>query len=345
MLDNIVYIENLLQRAQHGMNAVFRFCNKFLMQKQVLAYMFDIHLIWDIIGSCNFNCDYCLSHSNDTSEKPYPINAVKANEVLDASGKTYDINLVGGEPTLLPNFIEFCQEITKKHYLSISTNLFKSNIFYELIDKIDPKRIRAIDASLHIEQREKKSSVETFARTFLDLQNAGFNIYTNYVAHPRLFSRIRADFKKMNDLGIELKATPYIGTWNNKHYPQSYSAQERKLIFNENSVHSGKWGASVNEKETPATPVKSEIQHEASKSDNINEGILCNGGYNVFWIAQNGDISRCSTFLNEKYGNIFSKFNSPDSTLRTCKATSCPCPYYCVLGSLFEKAKKECFGA
>jgi len=110
MLDNIVYIENLLQRAQHGMNAVFRFCNKFLMQKQVLAYMFDIHLIWDIIGSCNFNCDYCLSHSNDTSEKPYPINAVKANEVLDASGKTYDINLVGGEPTLLPNFIEFCQQ-------------------------------------------------------------------------------------------------------------------------------------------------------------------------------------------------------------------------------------------
>ncbi len=239
---------------------------------------------------------------------------------LDDSGAVYEINLVGGEPTILPNFIELCIELTKKNYIFLSTNLSNSNVFDRMIEAIDPKHITGIDASFHVEQREMRSSFEQYAEYFLKLQEAGFTVYTNYVAHPRLMDRIETDFARLKSLGVEMKATPFIGVWENKSYPESYTEQERAIIFN-TTANAGKWDATIDE------GIK---------------GHLCNAGYNVFWVSRNGVISKCTTYLQKTYGNIYKKVEAFDKKMQPCYARTCTCPYFSVLSGYFEKAKKEC---
>ena len=280
----------------------------------------DIHLIWDIVGRCNFRCSYCLSNSQTSHEALKPVDVNKVRSVLDATGRIYEINLVGGEPTLIPNFMEICRELTRNHYLFLSTNLSLASVFEQVVRDIDPAHITGIDASFHVEERERKSSFEQFAETFCMLRDAGFPITANYVAHPRLMDRIEADFRRMKELGVELKATPFIGHWNGIAYPEGYSNAQRRVLF-DREVHAGKWEASV---------------------ENGIKDQYCNAGYNVFWVARDGTICKCTSFLKDTYGNIYKEMHSPDSMMKICNAASCSCPYFSVLSHYFEKARKEC---
>lgn len=280
----------------------------------------DIHLIWDIVGRCNFRCSYCLANSQDSHEALVSVDIQTVSSVLDATKRTFEINLVGGEPALIPNFLEVCRELTRKHHLFLSTNLSRTGVFRRVVREIDPSHITGIDASFHVEERERKSSFEQFAETFGALQDAGFPITANYVAHPRLMSRIESDFKRMRDLGVELKATPFIGHWEEKVYPEAYSERQRSMLFDE-KAHAGKWEASV------AKGVRDQY---------------CNAGYNVFWVARDGTISKCTSFLETSYGNIFQAMQLPDTMMEICNAASCSCPYYSVLSQYFEKARIAC---
>jgi MoaA/NifB/PqqE/SkfB family radical SAM enzyme len=284
------------------------------------THLYDIHLIWDILGVCNFKCDYCLAESQHSSDNLKFIDVKKVREVLDTTGFTYEINLVGGEPTLIPNFLEICSELTQNHHLFLSTNLSHSFVFERMIQDVDPSHITGIDASFHVEERERKSSFKQFAESFHKLRKAGFPISANYVAHPRLMNRIESDFHRMNNFGVELRATPYIGIWQEKTYPDSYTLRERELLFDK-KTHRGKWKASI----------RKGIKNQ-----------YCNAGYNAFWIARDGSVAKCTSFLSITYGNIYKKMLPPDTKMEICNAASCSCPYYAVLSHLFERAKIRC---
>jgi len=289
---------------------------------------FDTHLIWDIISACNFACDYCIAGSHQpkgqakdqSKNRLQPVAADRVSQTLDETGAIYEINLVGGEPTLLPNFIDICKLLTQKHYIFLSTNLSNFRVFDQFIDQVDPTHITGIDASFHAQERLRKSSFRKYAEYILKLREKGFVVNTNYVAHPGLFDRSDADFAKLNDYGVELKATPFIGFWEGKAYPEAYTMQERNKLF-DTAIHTGKWDASV----------KTGIDNQ-----------YCNAGYNVFWVARDGTISKCTTFPEITYGNIYTKMDKSDRKMRKCNADSCSCPYYSVLSTLFNRAKKEC---
>jgi MoaA/NifB/PqqE/SkfB family radical SAM enzyme len=272
------------------------------------------------VGFCNFRCDYCLANSQNSHEDLNAVDVRTVRDVLAATGLTYEINLVGGEPTLIPNFLEICRELTRNNFLFLSTNLSQHYAFERMCREVDPRRITGIDASFHVEERERKSSFEKFAGSFHLLREAGFPISANYVAHPRLMNRIAGDFQRMRDMGVELKTTPYIGHWKGNAYPEGYSREERALLFNR-ETHTGKW--------------------EASVEQGINNQ-YCNAGYNVFWVARDGSVSKCTSFLSVKYGNIYKEMLPPDLKMNICNAASCSCPYYAVLPHLFERAKTEC---
>ena len=279
----------------------------------------DAHLIWDIIGVCNFNCDYCIAGSGPGRQSVEDVDVGTVSRVLADTGLTYEINLVGGEPTILPNFIELCQELTRNNYIFLSTNLSNAKIIKRLSEIVDADRITGIDASFHVEQREKRSSFEQFAKDFHRLKDRGFKITANYVAHPRLMGRIEDDTERMADLGVELKITPFIGKWQNRNYPASYTPDEHRALFSRTG-NQGKWNATLGE--------------------GI-RGRLCNAGYNVFWVARNGVISKCTSYLGKTYGNIYQKIEPFDNKLERCHSLTCTCPYYSVLPHYFEKAKKD----
>lgn len=152
------------------------------------------HIKWNMNSQCNFQCHYCIS-AKDLNNNPTikPIDISKLSEALNFLKGNWHIGITGGEPFLEKDIIDICRVITKKHYLSLLTNLSTKNV-YHFADHIDPNKVIYINAAVHIIEREKRDiKLNAYIEKMLYLQKKGFNINALYVAHPVLFDRIKAD--------------------------------------------------------------------------------------------------------------------------------------------------------
>lgn len=117
---------------------------------------YDVWLMWQPNFKCNLNCTYCIIKDSRKTAKVSKINISALIKTLNKTNKIFNIDFGGGEPFLIPNLIEACKEITKNHYVSITTNLTSGKI-KEFSEKIDPERVEYIYSSLHIKELERFS--------------------------------------------------------------------------------------------------------------------------------------------------------------------------------------------
>lgn len=96
-------------------------------------------ITWFINERCNFQCSYCFYKPNENLQIKKPIDLAKISEGFNHLNKEWQINITGGEPFLEKNFVGICNEITKKHSLSILTNLSTNNVF-DFADCINPEK-------------------------------------------------------------------------------------------------------------------------------------------------------------------------------------------------------------
>ncbi len=89
---------------------------------------YDAFLHWDITKKCTLNCKYCFGKITDSTIKTHSINIERLISTLDKTDKVFRVSFTGGEPTLIPNFTEACKAISKKHYISINSNLVSKRI-------------------------------------------------------------------------------------------------------------------------------------------------------------------------------------------------------------------------
>ena len=269
---------------------------------------YDAWLHWDVTKRCNLDCDYCFGKITDTSVKVHSIDIDKLISNLDKTDKTFRISFTGGEPTLVPNFIEACREITAKHYISFNSNLISKNI-NKFVEEIDKDRVLHIHASFHYNELMEKALVNRFIDNYNLLENSGFNIYAEAVAHPMLkekLDEIKGIAKKNS---IDLTFAPFYGIYNEQSYPESYSREELEL-FNISSK---------------------EISYFKQKGD------LCNAGYNVAVVFSNGNVYPCHQ-IKTKIGNIYDEGIVFNNKLVNCPSKKCGCPLNKYDEYLFEKA-------
>lgn len=104
---------------------------------------------------CNFDCLYCRQHTQDRL-KAHPFEIERFMQRLEQSERTFLVTISGGEPFMIPNFIEFAEELTKTHYLRLDTNLSLTEKCRQFAQTIDPERVVEIVFSTHILEREKR---------------------------------------------------------------------------------------------------------------------------------------------------------------------------------------------
>ena len=273
---------------------------------------YDSWLHWDVTKRCNLDCEYCFGKITDTSIKINLIKTDKLLETLDKNGGVFRISFTGGEPTLIPNFVEACKLITEKHYLSFNSNLISNNI-EKFALKINPNRILHIHASFHYDELLKKKLLDKFTQNYNLLKNMNFNIYAETVAYPKFLNRIKIISKFAKDNLIDLTFAPFYGNFEGKIYPESYSILEYNLF-----------GIS-----------KSEISCYAQK------GNICNAGFNAAVIFSNGNIYPCHQ-IKTKIGNIYDYFSFADELVK-CPSKKCGCPLNKYDNYLFSGKKLENF--
>jgi len=237
-----------------------------------------------------------------------PIRIREMMAALSEHKHIFNISFTGGELFLIPNIVDACREITKRHFVGFTTNLVTGRI-RELNDAVNPHAISFIVASFHPEEFEKVYAVNMFVDNYLRFWHKGVKITAKAVAYPKFKDKLLKYQKTLSIKGVNLAFSPFIGELEGKKYPDSYSDEELRDFCLNPSI----------------------------KQFTNNLGKPCNAGYNAASIGINGDITSCSN-IPEKLGNIYTGFKF-NSRMKTCPNAFCDCPLKDYDKELFEQAQ------
>jgi MoaA/NifB/PqqE/SkfB family radical SAM enzyme len=260
---------------------------------------------------CNLKCVYC---NVDITSKTGKIKENRLDfqpllKILNEVDKTFLIAISGnGEPFLLPDIIDNIIEVTKKHYVSIVSNFTTENI-PEFCERVSPKRIKSIIASLHPQELERKKLTDKYINNFILCREKGFNVDPVIVAYPGQLSEIlkKAEFFKQR--GVDVKFAEFNGEYEGKKYPGAYTHEQRKELD---------LGPFIKEKW-------------------FQKGKLCNAGFNIGFVHYDGVVFPCTQVKSFSLGNLEQGIQFREKLL-VCPLEECRCPINYFDYYLFEKA-------
>lgn len=278
------------------------------------------YMHWWMYRRCNFDCEYCFRRREDSDESTDEVIYKKYSpehiaEQFDETGKVWNVFMTGGEPFLYPRFVKLAKTLTRRHYISLSTNLSTPNL-YEFAETIGSGRVLSINASLHILEREKiKDGLNGFLRNFHYYLERGFNIRLTYVTYPPLIGRIKEDIEQMKDNGIDqIDVKVFQGRYQGQKYPREYTNTERAFL----------------------RELGLDKDEEAILARRISFlGKKCQAGRKAFSMDICGNVTRCNT-LTDEYGNLFDGTFVPAELSLRCTAKRCACIYQ---GTKFASAE------
>jgi MoaA/NifB/PqqE/SkfB family radical SAM enzyme len=280
---------------------------------------YNAWLVWNPTDACNLQCLYCFRFqkgskvSAEDAKTAHAIDIPVLLKTLNATGKIFRITFSGGgEPFLIPNLIEACTALTKKHYLSFNTNLVSPAI-KELVANVKPHRIINIHASLHMKELERHNLLDRYIANFLLCKSKNIAIHPLAVAHPTLVDEVPSYRKFFLAKGINIKFSTFIGEHDGKQYPAAYTERENKVF-----------GFS-----TPASGKKPFSQ----------KGTWCNAGYNAGVVSPSGGVQPCH-YSPEIIGNIYKAIHF-SNTLTKCPVEFCGCPLKHYDPRLFDEALQK----
>ncbi|MBN2881696.1 radical SAM protein [Candidatus Woesearchaeota archaeon] len=257
-------------------------------------------LDWSIHSACNFECEYCIAGKNHKTKGPIlPVDIHKFTDSLNKINKTIKVIISGGEPLIIPNIVEVCKEITKKHYLVLITNLSVEKII-RFFDEIDPSRV-VIVSSAHFFELEKRNLMDKFISYHKYGRKKGFNLACNIVAYPGYLDKFDyyLDLFDKNSIGYSI--VPFFGEYNGKKYPKEYSNEELKKFR-----------------------LKNVKEFYSSRNE------ICPAGSKVLVCDCEGNIYRCFNFMvskGYKLSNIEEKIEFTKNWT-ICPFKKCKCPFY-----------------
>ena len=255
----------------------------------------QLYASWIPTRACNFSCKYCYSSGKDTS--PRHISVQRLCVALGEHGKRWIVHISGGEPFLYPEFIEICRELTKEFRIKVNSNLSLNAQVREFSSAINPDKVELINASLHIEERERLGNIEDFIENVLLLKNRGFKVKVKFVLYPTLIERFQRDCQYLDSRGIKLFPKPFKGEYLGKLYPRAYP-DNVKNFFSNNVTGSSFYPFCF-------------------------KGINCMAGKSFIRIDSNGIITRC-TNDSSALGDIDNGFKLGD-TAAPCRSYRCSC--------------------
>lgn len=126
-----------------------------------------------VFGKCNLACDYCFAEDymgiKESINDPKTMSHESYNDIVNflSLSKTDHISLLGGEPTLHPNFNDFLKTAQKKDILiSVKTNALFNRPLEVLFDGVNQERI-----FLHINLNNPSSmSKEKWEKTLQNIK-------------------------------------------------------------------------------------------------------------------------------------------------------------------------------
>ncbi|MDD0854361.1 radical SAM protein [Halobacteriovorax sp. GB3] len=271
---------------------------------------------WELVSHCQFKCSYCYYDPFESNTDYESLQKIIQKKISNID-QPFVINLIGGEPTLHPNFskiVSFLQDLEKCTEIRIVTNLAKPIHFW---DSISSTKI-VLTASYHPEYDNGKF-FEKINQLYEKFDSDVPFLVPNSLIHlPRMKKTLE------NLLNIDSPRSPTINIIR-PHYKSGYSVsfeqypEEIELFIKEATTIISK---NENQEKIKVYSKNKEIEMAKSTFFDLNmhylKGWKCN--INAFIIHYNGYVS--SACRNDKKHIITAKFKS---TPLICPYQACEC--------------------
>jgi MoaA/NifB/PqqE/SkfB family radical SAM enzyme len=285
---------------------------------------YDIEADFSPATTCNFRCAYCGIPDNVRTAGACVFGTVEQwSDAFDSTGKVWLIHVTGGEPFTCPSFVALCERLARSHYLSINSNLSYRSAD-DFADRIDPRRVHYINASVHYEQRQGCGALDAFIARAQMLREARFNVLLSLVMTPHMidsFFDISARFERH---GLSLVPKMLRGAFEGRRYPDAYSPEHRALLREYLAMARSKYSETITAMGEPPTI---DMFSDSRFLDGIGcyHGRLCGSGHNFVAITPEGNVFRCDP--GQPLGNLLRRDVKLKSRPSPCDSSYCH--YFC----------------
>ncbi|HOW27045.1 MAG TPA: radical SAM protein [Elusimicrobiota bacterium] len=280
---------------------------------------------WLTHFTCNYRCAYCwfeghweenLARNRRDVSSSLIIKRFK--ELGEKKGPCH-IQASGGEPTLLPGFLDILAEVSVDHRFWVCTNMSSEvDFFKELADRVDPERC-GFTASFH----PPRAALADFMGKLRLLRDRDFNFDIVCVGWPPLMDQWPAVFEELRREGFQrVRLQPFNGTYGGQKYPEAYSSAAREKI------------AALNQERNLF--VKSQTDYLMHEKES--RGRLCSSGQRYIHIQADGNVYRCNLDQNVCLGNFYDGTYGLYEKPEICHVPHCNCEWCWIVG------EKDVFG-
>lgn len=293
-------------------------------------------IFWAPDYFCNYKCSYCWPGSNSPIRKHLPIDTLingirelKQKILCDLKIKNINLTFSGGEPTLLPNFVDLVKAYSENNAehqrLLICTNLTQGKKWWlNFLDATSSLLEITIDASWHRESiKDTNKEREKFLEIYEIVKKFKRNFRITMVVTPSQFDDIYSDALYFRAAKIPTIVRVERKTFENqmlKH--QDYTDDMIESINDwydtNNSI------STFVHKDNEQIEYYQNVEQAISLGKTNYQGWLCNAGYKSIIIRPNGDIFRGHGCRDKKIGNIKEKYELYAKP-KVCITSMCGC--------------------
>lgn len=279
----------------------------------------DVEADLTLLRVCNFRCDYCFSMPG--AEAP-AIAPERWQRAFDAGGLTWLVNLTGGEPALYPAFVELCERLTRRHALSLNTNLTPGAVA-DFARRIDPGRVRVVHAAFHPDERRRRGGLGAFFRHAGLLRGRGFRLMVSVVATPEILGRFDEVARLLAPHGLVAAPKLLRGSYLGRVYPDSYSEADRRNFREAAALARAAYAPMLSAMDEPPTIDPLDDDRHLEREPDY-RGRPCAIGRRFFRIAPDGEIHDC---VRTRLGNLLDGPPAFGGDPVTCAGRFCH--YFC----------------
>jgi MoaA/NifB/PqqE/SkfB family radical SAM enzyme len=295
-------------------------------ERQVRPIMlYDIEADFILLRTCNYRCDYCFVPEAKLGEKLVVHATPQAwQAAFDRTEKTWMIHITGGEPTLYPGFAELSERLSRRHYLSLNSNLTGRELA-GFAERVDPARVALVNAGFHPAERQLRNGAELFLDKAAMLRERGFPIMISVVATPDILAEYDAVIAALAPTGLVPMPKAMHGAHRGAHYPEAYSPEQRRE-FHRRSLDAEQSYPNLFGPNglRPSIDLTLDRNHLERRIRYI--GQLCSAGRDMVRIDPDGTVHRCA-IKGPSMGNLLAGTWRRASDCAPCNRSYCV--YFC----------------
>ena len=254
--------------------------------------------LWVTAYQCKLRCPYCFNRLNDciSDEQmtglPEPLDAENWIHIWNTYNP-FAMIISGGEPFMVPNFVEVLAGLKPHIGICINTNLTED--ITELVEGCRPRPNLELTTTYHFDKKQ-----DNFFDNLRALKQKGFKCTANFVAYPK-YLRFYEEYKsKVNALGLPLRVMPCVHINGDMPHTPEQTARIKEICTEKQRNH---WVG----------------RHM------VDVEFMCSGGHNHICVLPNGDTYQCASkaMCQQRQENVIGNILTDTNVLADVAMSKC----------------------